>query len=289
MARTIVRERIPSRDPRLGRHVNHDSESRRYAWRSPHPGRRLPSVRHRRRIPVLDQGNLGSCTGNAGIGALGTDPFYATVPVSPTYSLDEAGAQCLYSYATRIDDYPGEWPPDDSGSDGLSIAKALTAAGEIAGYQWAFTVADALDALQHGPVITGVNWYTDSFDPDPVTGIVSIGGSLAGGHEFVVDEYDAARNLVGATNSWGTGWGLAGRFYLTVGDWATLLGRQSDVTVFVPLTQPAPTPTPAPPDADDADRTLWAATRGWAGARHIGSNARAARAVRAWAARKGLT
>ncbi len=27
-------------------------------------------------VPILDQGELGSCTSNAGTGALGTQPFY---------------------------------------------------------------------------------------------------------------------------------------------------------------------------------------------------------------------
>jgi hypothetical protein len=33
-----------------------------------------------RRIPVLDQGDLGSCTGNAATGVLGSEPFYGTLP-----------------------------------------------------------------------------------------------------------------------------------------------------------------------------------------------------------------
>jgi hypothetical protein len=286
VTRVIYREKILRTDPRLGRSINHDSESRRYAY--PARTQTLVTVRHRRWIDVLDQGDLGSCTGNAGIGCLGTDPFYKTLPASPTFSEDELGARGLYSAASQADPYPGEWPPDDTGSDGLTIAKVLAAAGMIAGYRHAFSLDAALAALQEQPVITGVNWHEGMYQPDP-TGLVHPTGPVAGGHEFVADAYDADRGLVGFTNSWGTSWGLEGRFYLQAEDWGTLLGEQGDVTVFVPLTQPAPTPTPAPPDADDADRRLWDQTRAWAGTRHIGTNARAARAVRAWAARKGLT
>ena len=60
------RERIPTAPGipfPLGRHINHDPESRRYAY--PETDRVLQSVRWPRRTPVLDQGNLGSCTGNA--------------------------------------------------------------------------------------------------------------------------------------------------------------------------------------------------------------------------------
>jgi hypothetical protein len=58
--------------------------------------------------------------------------------------------------------------------------------------------------------------------------------------------------------------------------------------VFVPLTDAPPTPDSAPPVADEADRRLWEQTSRWAAARHCGANARAAAAVRGWAARKGL-
>lgn len=287
MTRTIVRERIPPTDPRLGRRVNHDTESWRYAWRTPHPGRRLTSVRHTRRVPVLDQGQLGSCTGNAGIGCLGTDPYYATIsPTDHWHALNEADAVALYSSATGADDYPGQYPPDDTGSDGLTIAKVLTEAGEIAGYQWAFTVADALAALQTRPLISGVPWYDDMFNPDPATGIASIGGTLAGGHEFVVDEYDADRQLVGCTNSWGTGWGMSGRFYLRVTDWATLLAEQGDVTIFVPSTDPPPIPTPDPDRV--ADRTFADVLHLWVARRHVGDNERTARAARTWLTKRGL-
>jgi hypothetical protein len=59
----------------------------------------------------------------------------------------------------------------------------------------------------------------------------------------------------------------------------------------VPSPTPTPTPTPAPSDPADADdRALWAAVRHWAvDERHTGDNKRAATAVKAWAATKGLT
>jgi hypothetical protein len=56
---TIVRERIPSADPRLGRHIHHDSASRRYSF--PTEGLTVQSVVHPRHIPILDQGQVGSC------------------------------------------------------------------------------------------------------------------------------------------------------------------------------------------------------------------------------------
>src|SRR5664279_5574787 len=39
----------------------------------------LTNRKWERVLPILDQGQLGSCTGNAGTGALGTEPFYSAV------------------------------------------------------------------------------------------------------------------------------------------------------------------------------------------------------------------
>lgn len=337
----VYRQHIPSTDPRLGRHIHHDERSKAYAY--PTAGLTLTSAKHARRIPVLDQGSVGSCTGNAGVGCLGTDPYYATLAVTamwrlacgagripdgqglyatesaardvlrlhdgacpgvhavelvpagrPLYSFDEPGAQHLYSDAEVIDG-DGPFPPNDNGSTGLSIAKALKNAGEIAGYQHTFTLQDALLALGQTPVITGVNWYEDMFNPDP-RGRLRIGGGVAGGHEFVVDEIDAEADVVWMTNSWGTGWGVGGRAYLTFDDWGRLLSEQGDVTIFTPLTAPAPTPSPTPPTpappvvVDDADRAFAPEAHRWLKHPHtqIAGNERMAAAVRRYLAAKGL-
>lgn len=298
MARTVHRERIPSTSPLLGRHINHDSESRRYAFDT--SGLSIVSAKHVRRIPVLDQGQLGSCTGNAGIGCLGTSPFYETLAdiidgrgeafprAGARYSFTEAGAVALYSAATAADDYPGQYPPDDTGSDGLTIAKVLKAAGEISGYQHTFSLDDALKALGVTPVICGTTWLQDMFDPAP-GGKLTVSGAVAGGHEYVVDEIDAVNERVWLTNSWGTGWGVDGRAYLTFADWGQLLADQGDVTIFVPLSAPAPTPTPVPP-VDPADADLASALRrhDWVSHPHVWGNARVAAAAKTWLARKGL-
>lgn len=277
--------------PRLGRHVRHDSRSRAYAIEHD-PSVPIATVQHERHIPVLDQGQLGSCTGNAGVGCMGTGAFYATVP-NPHYTWDEAGAVALYSRATNLDGAAGSYPPDDTGSDGLSIAKALKESGEISGYQWAFTPQTARQALMSGPVITGVVWYESMFTPDKSGRIVVTPNSgVAGGHEFVVDGYQMLGNSpsdqdrVWMTNSWGASWGLAGRAWLTFADWSYLLGQQGDVTQFVAITAPAP--TPAPVDERAAGDALWAATKHWAAnERHVGDNAKAAAAVRTFAASTG--
>lgn len=244
---------------RLGRHVKHDSRSLDYKFDG--SGIATTSIRHTRYIPVLDQGELGSCTGNAATGNLGTGAYYATIPSSVT--LDENEAVKLYSAATALDSYQGTYPPNDTGSDGLSVAKAAQQAGLIAGYQHVTSLNDAIAALQLGPIITGVNWYS-SFDNPSKSGKVSITKSayVRGGHEFVLDEVDVTNKLIGATNSWGESWGLKGRFYFSFADYERLLAEQGDATVFVKLSTPEP-PTPTPtvdPDVLAAYQSLkaWA-------------------------------
>lgn len=278
---TVHYERIPSTDPRLNRHIRHDERSRLYPFNT--TGLSIVSAKHERRIPVLDQGNLGSCTGNAGIGCLGTEPFFDGK--IHHYTRDESGAVTLYGDATKADDYPGQYPPDDTGSDGLTIAKVLTAAGEISGYTHTFTLDDALKALGVTPVITGVTWYNSMFGPAPDGKLtVDAASGVAGGHEFVVDEIDAEHERVWMTNSWGTSWGVDGRAYLTFADWGTLLADSGDVTVFTPLTQPAPTPTPA----DPADVAFATAFRQWAKHPRIFGSAKLKAAGQAWLTAKNL-
>src|SRR5436309_15797173 len=55
----------------------------------------LKSKEWERVLAILDQGDLGSCTGNAGSGALGTEPFYTAVgkAVLPDATDAKAGEQ----------------------------------------------------------------------------------------------------------------------------------------------------------------------------------------------------
>jgi len=256
---TVTRRRItehPVPGKPLGRHVEHDSRSLAYRYQRT---RVAPvTVLHHRRIPILDQGDVGSCTGNAQAGAMGSDPLYATMP--PGTVLDEKEALRLYSAAETIDG-DGPYPPNDNGSSGLSVAKAAKKAGLISGYTHILSLADLLDALAAAPVIVGVNWY-DSFDEPPASGLVSIaaGAQVRGGHEFVIRGCDVPGRLLHADNSWGTSWGLSGSFTLSWDTMTRLLAEDGDGTVSVPLTQPAPVPVPPSPPAPSVQK-LWTAAR----------------------------
>jgi len=265
----------------LGRLKQHDERSRAFAYRAAAPAV-LRSVRHTSHIGILDQGDVGSCTGNATVGALGYDPYFSTVNGT---SLDEDLAVKVYSLATTLDPFTGTYLPDDTGSSGLAAAKAAQQLGLISGYQHAFNLAAALTALQAGPVITGITWYESFFTPSS-SGLVNIqtGDKPAGGHEVCVDGYDDAEQLVWFRNSWSDSWGVGGRFCMPVTTWAQLLSDDGDATILTPLTLPAPVPNITP------DAILIRAMDPWASGTFATYTkaGKAASAFRTWRASKGI-
>ncbi|BBB01084.1 hypothetical protein RVR_8336 [Actinacidiphila reveromycinica] len=223
---TVHRHRYTPTDPRLGRHIAHDERSRAFA----HPemdASQLQAVEWTRRIPILNQGQVGSCTGNALTGVIGTDS--AERMASPvvqlradkkkvfkagSYRLDESTALKFYSLNTREDDCDGTYPPDDTGSSSLAAGKSGKAVGLFSGYLHAFSLLAMQTALQQGAVLIGIPWYQSMFTPktdgtldvDPSSGV-------AGGHELAVSGWDKDRFKV--DNSWGGPWGDHGSCYVT--------------------------------------------------------------------------
>lgn len=269
----------------LGRHVAHDSRNLSYPWQR-QAGRALTSQVWTRHGAILDQGSLGSCTGNALTGALECDPCYGALPPAHP-ALDENLAVAIYSSATTLDAFPGAYPPDDTGSDGPDAAKAAMKMGLISGYLHCLGLAAVLDALEDHPVCLGVNWY-DSFDHPDSSGHVSLspGASVRGGHEFLCRGKDVDSKLVICDNSWGPGWGNAGSFTFSWDDLDRLLHEQGDGTVSLPLTTTPPPPNP-PPHPDDADAALFRQTQAWAGEHHAGAARAIARDLNQWYAAKG--
>ncbi len=231
----IYIEKIESNDKRLGRHIEHDDRSFNYKFSA--TGIKITDVEHKRFIPILNQGQVGACTGFAGIGNINTDPFIKND--NSYYTADDSGALKLYSDAEKIDGGIG-YPPEDVGSTGLSIAKALKKKGMISSYQHTFNFNDALKALTKYPIITGIRWYSGMFVTDP-DGRVRISGKIVGGHEIEAFKIDIENARVWFYNSWGSQWGINGTFYLTWGDYLRLLEDRGDVTVLIPtIKKPEP-------------------------------------------------
>ena len=100
--------------PTLGRLVDHDERSRNYQARRAAAHRSVLWGHH---APVLDQGELGSCTGNATAQLINTDYFAKS---RKSGYLTENDAVAIYSAATKLDGIPhNTYPPIDGGSSGL--------------------------------------------------------------------------------------------------------------------------------------------------------------------------
>jgi len=301
---TIVKDVRPFH-PLLGCNGLLDSRSWNYALQpilAP-----IKPVRHQDAVGILDQGQVGSCTGESALSCSYHEPFYAPGAPSWAFSPDQPGAYAWYARNTREDSYPGTftYPPtggDDTGSDTLTSAKVAQEAGIITGYQMAGDLDSSLETLQDRPGQTGIPWYNSMFGA-PSSGLltVDVKSGLAGGHALCVDEIVAAddpRNgtgkmLVGMPNSWGPNFGDHGRCYLTVDDWWMLRQQQGDVYFWMPKSQPAPVPTPpgppAPvPGAGDAD--LWAAGENFSKEHHaLPEYRRLAAVLRGWGPGKGFS
>lgn len=207
---------------RLGRHVVHDPASKQFPV-----ARRAVSIASRhwtRHVPIYDQGNTGSCTGNALAGCLSTGPW--------RHLFHEYTARRVYSAATAIDEFPGQWPPTDTGSSGLAVCKIAQRRGWISSYRHAFSLDDVLAALQHGPVIAGVDWF-DSFDRPGSGGLCSISpnAGVRGGHEVCLVGLNIDARTVRFANSWSDQWGAKGFGAWSYDTLDTLLHRDGDVTV----------------------------------------------------------
>jgi hypothetical protein len=243
MADTIIRRHIPEipvEGKPLGRHVHLDPRSLNFPAEL---AEQLVSVRHASSGLPLNQQDTSSCTAHAECGALNTTPHWH--PGQPT--LGEPDAYAVYSLEEQLLGY-GPYPPNDNGGSGTEVCRAGKKLGWISSYQTATGIIAALRALALRPVITGTNWLT-SFDQPDANGLVSIApdATVRGGHEYMRDEIivpdglvlttdeeilaNLDKILVGGFNSWGTSYGVGGRFYYTAKTWQTLLEQQGDVTV----------------------------------------------------------
>ncbi len=301
MAHTLYVNRIEEQvvpGYRLGRHQLSDSRSLAYPVVPADPATLALKV-WARHIAILDQGDVGCCVPNATTGALGTDPLWPALPAGHPV-LDEAFALVMYNQDENMDG-DGPYPPNDNGSYGLTGCKVAKNDGLISGYLNAADVTAMATALQSGPVIIGINWYS-SFDSPDSSGLITIspGAYVRGGHELVVRKVDPAGQVFGGDNSWGSSWGNAGSFSVSFADMDRLLSEGGDCYAPLPLTVPVPVPVPVPPvpvpvpvppvGPDAADLALWSAVQHWAQGRHtITSDRRTARALLAWAAAEGLS
>lgn len=234
---------VPDRhDPRLGRIQEHDSRSREFAVKSVTKPPNA-SIFWSDEAPVLDQGQLGGCVGWTGADILNTDVYKPVRDrVNGGAFFQNQDGRNFYHLATVSDSIPGAFPPNDTGSSGLGLAKALKKLGYLSGYSHVFSWNSYLTAISKGPVAAGTLWTNDMYKPDS-KGVVRVGSlddaNIAGGHEYMIRGRDAKNGLNLARNHWTPGWNqkhvgqkLPGEFWILDFDLMLLLKNQGDITVL---------------------------------------------------------
>lgn len=189
--------------------------------------------------PVVDQGELGSCTANAM--ASGLREYLELKAGKPLTRLSRL---YLYWHERQVEGTIDE----DAGAeirDGMRILQKIGVCREdlcpydiskfteapsaeaeqeakdfkIAGYHRVTSLGGIKYAITHGlPIVIGIQVYA-SFESEEVaqTGMVPMpqqGEECLGGHAVLIVGYDDEKQLLEVRNSWGEGWGDKGYFYL---------------------------------------------------------------------------
>jgi C1A family cysteine protease len=193
--------------------------------------------------PVYDQGDLGSCTGNAIAGAiqfeqmkqnLATETqvpsrlfiYYNERVIEGTVDTDAGAAirDGITTVAKQGACYEGtaanEWPYDISQfavKPPAACYQAATLDKAVQYLRLSNTAAQMKGCLYAGyPFVFGFTVY-ESFESQQVatTGVVpmpAMNEQVLGGHAVVCVGYDDSQRRYICRNSWGTSWGMAGYF-----------------------------------------------------------------------------
>jgi C1A family cysteine protease len=190
--------------------------------------------------PVMDQGQLGSCTGNAIAGAVQFDrikqklkPAFAPSRLFIYYNeraiegtvASDSGAMIrngIKSIANLGDCPESSWPYDIAKFAQKPSPAAYKEALKYKAVQYQRVVRSLSQfkgCLASGyPFVFGFSVY-ESFESNDVatTGVAPLPGhgeKLLGGHAVLAVGYDDAAQRLIVRNSWGKGWGQAGYFTL---------------------------------------------------------------------------
>lgn len=209
---------------KLGRNPSFDDRSKRYSVRRIVDERPLSSMFWSGPPVVLDQGNLSACVGFSWCHWLGSYP-------DPICCFNNDDGESYYRQAQTLDDWPGE---NYEGSSILAGAKTVLQRfpGVYDSYYWAKDLHELLLALTYvGPVVLGINWYSNMFEPDH--GRLHVKGANVGGHAIMAIGHNLEDRTVTLFNSWGPDWGNNGQAYITYDDIARLLKEDGEACIAV--------------------------------------------------------
>jgi hypothetical protein len=220
-------EFIPS-PPTMGRSIiDHDPRNRNYPARALFAAGLPRKHRTWRRGNAYDQGPTSSCVGQTFKGVLNSQLLSANVAWRIRSKLDAIN---IYRGGQQFDEWPGD---NYDGTSARGACRYLQSKGLISEYRWCFGLDDVLDTLSHhGPVAIGIAWHSGMWNTD-YFGFLHPTGSVVGGHEVELHGINVQLKYVIGTNSWGTGWGINGRFKISWPDLNTLLQDDGDAVTIL--------------------------------------------------------
>lgn len=225
----ILKDGTEVLDSRLGRLVDFDVRSKGFPIRTLIETK-TPRANYWRCRVRLDQGVEGSCVGHGVSHELAARP--SEVP-----GLTHEFATKLYWEAQKIDPweggaYPGARPRYE-GTSVLAGVKVAQKLGYFDNYRWAFGLQDLILGVGYnGPAVMGTVWHEGMADPD-VDGLIKATGRVTGGHCYLIDQVIPKKKLFGGLNSWGTRWGVDGRFYISFDDMEMLLHNNGEAVFML--------------------------------------------------------
>jgi hypothetical protein len=162
--------------------------------------------------------------------------FGINLPINTSY-VNQDGHNFYYMCKVIDGDPDGE-----NGSYVRTAAKVLKNIGKIDTYAFARDM-ETLKwwLLNRGALIVGTIWTNGMFEPDQ-NNVIHPTGSIAGGHAYILNEW-RKDGYIGFQNSWGNGWGVNGKAYISAEDFAKLLYFDGEVLASVELEKP-PEPEP---------------------------------------------
>lgn len=263
--------------------------------------------------PPYDQGQLGSCVANGTAAAVDFARLkQGLTPLSPPARLyiywygrqlegtisQDSGLEVRDGFkviATHGAPAESDYPYNISKFTAKPSAKAdADAKLDEAVRYLAVSKAQVYDVIASGyPVVIGFD-VPEDFEGDQIaqTGIMPLtswAGKAIGGHCVVVVSTPKLINgtpSVRVRNSWGTGWGDNGHFWMPT---AFLQSEAcTDFWMVATMSDPGPQPQPVV-TADADDKRMWALNRTWVAGGHGSTTHAVAANLTDWAARKGLT
>lgn len=173
----------------------------------------------KKKIPILDQGNEGACTGYG----LATCVNYYLHMRKQTLTVD---AESLYKNAKKNDEWDGENYDGSScrgALNGFWKEGAVTADGEYKVSLGSFYRVNAKDVheMHLALVAEGVLYVSSNvhrgWDKPSVKGEIAFDKKVEGGHSFAIIGYDESGFWI--QNSWGGDYGKKGYVHITYEDW----------------------------------------------------------------------